>query len=69
MLYPAWRELGREDADADARSEHQEMKEALVILSRTEPGQPEFEQRFWRGRPRDCAPVGLLSASAPASWE
>ena len=44
VLYPAWRELGMSDADADARSENQEMKEALVVLSRTEPGEPEFEQ-------------------------
>ncbi len=36
----AWRTPTR------TRAEYQEMKEALVILSRTEPGQPEFAQPF-----------------------
>lgn len=44
VLYPLWPELGMEDENKDARQEHQEMKELLVVLDKSEPGEPEFEQ-------------------------
>lgn len=44
VLYPLWLELGMEDENKDAREEHQEMKDLLVVLAKTEPGEPEFEE-------------------------
>jgi hypothetical protein len=44
VLYPIWKEIGMEDERDDAGHEHQEINELLVVLGRTEPGQPEFEQ-------------------------
>ena len=44
VLYPLWDELGMADAKQDAVSEHQQLKELLVVLDKGEPGQPEFEQ-------------------------
>ncbi|MGY1887465.1 alpha/beta hydrolase fold domain-containing protein [Blastococcus sp. SYSU DS0753] len=44
VLYPIWPELGMTDEHDDAEHEHQEIKELLVVLGRTEPGEDEFEQ-------------------------
>jgi acetyl esterase len=44
VLYPIWPEVGMTDEHDDAEHEHQEIKEHLVVLGRTEPGEPEFEQ-------------------------
>ncbi len=43
MLYPLWREVGMEHENADARDEHQQIKELLVQLNRHDPGESEFE--------------------------
>ena len=43
VLYPVWEEVGMVEANADARSEHQQMKELLVTLDRTDPGEAKFE--------------------------
>lgn len=43
VLYPIWPEIGMTDEHDDAEHEHQQIKELLVTLGRTEPGQPEFE--------------------------
>ena len=44
VLYPIWTEVGMEAENSDATGEHQEIKNLLVTLARTEPGEPEFEQ-------------------------
>ncbi|WP_299951439.1 alpha/beta hydrolase fold domain-containing protein [uncultured Modestobacter sp.] len=44
VLYPIWTEIGMTDEHDDAEHEHQQIKELLVVLGRTEPGQPEFEE-------------------------
>ncbi|SEK69980.1 Acetyl esterase/lipase [Blastococcus sp. DSM 46786] len=44
VLYPIWTEIGMTDEHDDAEHEHQEIKETLVVLGRTEPGEQEFEQ-------------------------
>ena len=44
VLYPIWPEVGMRDEHDDAEHEHQEIKELLVVLGRTEPGEAEFEQ-------------------------
>ncbi|MGY2084418.1 alpha/beta hydrolase fold domain-containing protein [Blastococcus sp. SYSU DS0539] len=44
VLYPIWPEIGMTDEHDDAEHEHQQIKELLVVLGRTEPGQAEFEQ-------------------------
>ena len=44
VLYPVWEEVGMVDANQDARAEHNHMKELLVTLDRTDPGEAEFEQ-------------------------
>lgn len=44
VLYPIWPEIGMTDEHDDAEHEHQQIKELLVTLGRTEPGQPEFEE-------------------------
>ena len=44
VMYPLWRELGMDDEDEDARDEHGDIKELLVTLDRSDPGEPEFEQ-------------------------
>ncbi|MGX5654692.1 alpha/beta hydrolase fold domain-containing protein [Geodermatophilus nigrescens] len=44
VLYPIWPGIGMTDEHDDAEHEHQQIKELLVTLGRTEPGQPEFEQ-------------------------
>ncbi len=43
VMYPIWRELGMDEFDDDARQEHGDIKELLVTLGRTEPGEAEFE--------------------------
>lgn len=43
VMYPIWRELGMDEFDDDAREEHGDIKELLVTLGRTEPGEAEFE--------------------------
>jgi acetyl esterase len=43
VLYPMWDELGMTDEKADAQSEHQKLKELLVVLDKTEPGDSDFE--------------------------
>ncbi|MCU1679048.1 MAG: putative lipase, partial [Frankiales bacterium] len=42
--YPALRDVGMGHDSDEALDEHQEMKEALVVLARTVPGEPEFER-------------------------
>jgi acetyl esterase/lipase len=44
VLYPIWPQVGMTDEHEDAEHEHQQIKELLVVLGRTEPGQPEFEE-------------------------
>ncbi|HYH24608.1 MAG TPA: alpha/beta hydrolase fold domain-containing protein [Blastococcus sp.] len=44
VLYPIWPEIGMTDEHDDAEHEHQQIKELLVTLGRTEPGETEFEQ-------------------------
>ncbi|TYP88452.1 alpha/beta hydrolase fold domain-containing protein [Blastococcus xanthinilyticus] len=44
VLYPIWPEIGMTDEHEDAEHEHQRIKELLVVLGRTEPGETEFEQ-------------------------
>ncbi|WP_148575986.1 alpha/beta hydrolase fold domain-containing protein [Nocardioides caldifontis] len=48
VLYPDWPEVGMEDEHDDAEHEHQQIKELLVVLGRTEPGEQEFEQALAR---------------------
>ena len=43
VLYPLWDELGMSDEKADAQSEHQKLKELLVVLDKSEPGEAAFE--------------------------
>jgi acetyl esterase len=44
VLYPLWPELGMTDEHDDAEHEHQQIKELLVVLGRSEPGEHAFEQ-------------------------
>ena len=44
VLYPLWDEAGMTDDKHDAQGEHQRLKELLVVLDKSDPGQPEFEQ-------------------------
>lgn len=44
VLYPIWPGIGMTDEHEDAEQEHQEIKELLVTLGRTEPGEAEFEE-------------------------
>ncbi|MGY1750827.1 alpha/beta hydrolase fold domain-containing protein [Modestobacter sp. SYSU DS0511] len=44
VLYPIWPEIGMTDEHDDAEHEHQQIKELLVTLGRTQPGEPEFEE-------------------------
>ena len=44
VLYPIWSEIGMQDEHDDAEHEHQRIKELLVTLGRTEPGETDFEQ-------------------------
>jgi acetyl esterase len=44
VLYPIWPELGMEDEHEDAEHEHRQIKDLLVVLGKTEPGQAEFEE-------------------------
>ncbi len=48
VLYPIWPEVGMEDEHEDAEHEHQQIKELLATLGRTEPGEDEFEQSLTR---------------------
>ena len=48
VLYPIWPELGMTDEHDDAEHEHQQIKELLVVLGRSEPGEEEFEQALSR---------------------
>ena len=44
VLYPLWDELGMSEEKRDAQGEHQELKELLVVLDKSDPGEPTFEQ-------------------------
>lgn len=44
VMYPIWLELGMREENTDAREEHADIKEQLVVLDRTEPGEEEFEK-------------------------
>jgi len=44
VLYPELVKHGMQEDSDEARGEHQVMKDALVVLDRTEPGEPEFEE-------------------------
>ena len=44
VLYPAFIECGMESDSTEDRDEHADMKEALVVLERTEPSEAEFEE-------------------------
>ena len=44
VLYPLWPEVGMTDEHEDAEREHREIKDLLVVLGRTEPGEREFEK-------------------------
>jgi acetyl esterase len=48
VLYPVWLEAGMGDANHDARREHQGVKDRLLALDHSEPGQPEFEEALAR---------------------
>jgi len=48
VLYPIWAEIGMQDEHDDAEHEHQQIKELLVVLGRTEPGETEFEGALTR---------------------
>lgn len=48
VLYPIWPEIGMTDEHDDAEHEHQQIKELLVTLGRTEPGEQEFEEALSR---------------------
>lgn len=48
VLYPIWPEIGMQDEQDDAEQEHREIKDLLVVLGRTEPGQQEFEEALTR---------------------
>jgi acetyl esterase len=43
VLYPIWPEVGMTDEHEDAQHEHREIKDLLVVLGRSEPGRPTFE--------------------------
>jgi acetyl esterase len=43
VLYPLWKEVGMEGEHDDAQQEHQEIKELLLTLGRSGPGETEFE--------------------------
>jgi acetyl esterase/lipase len=48
LVYPAMREAFGDEPVDEARDDHQAMKDALVILDRGEPGEPEFEEALGR---------------------
>jgi acetyl esterase len=48
VLYPIWPEVGMTDEHDDAEHEHQEIKDLLVVLGRTDPGDQEFEEALAR---------------------
>lgn len=48
VLYPELADAGEPDESAQAREEHQLVKELLVVLNRTEPGDPDFESALTR---------------------
>jgi acetyl esterase len=48
VLYPIWPEVGMTDEHEDAEHEHQQIKDLLVVLGRTEPGDEEFEEALTR---------------------
>ena len=48
VLYPIWDEIGMTEENHDAVSEHQAIKDMLVVLGRTQPGEPEFEGTLTR---------------------
>lgn len=48
VLYPVWPEIGMADEHDDAEHEHQQIKELLVTLGRTDPGESEFEDALAR---------------------
>ncbi|MCZ2829028.1 alpha/beta hydrolase fold domain-containing protein [Modestobacter sp. VKM Ac-2986] len=43
VLYPIWKEIGMEEENHDATGEHQQIKDLLVTLGDTQPGEPAFE--------------------------
>jgi acetyl esterase len=48
VLYPIWPEVGMADEHDDAEHEHQQIKELLVTLGRTGPGEAQFEEALTR---------------------
>ena len=48
VLYPVWPEIGMKDEHDDAEHEHQQIKELLVTLGRSDPGEEEFEEALRR---------------------
>jgi acetyl esterase len=48
VLYPIWPEVGMADEHDDAEHEHQQIKELLVTLGRTQPGEAQFEEALTR---------------------
>ncbi|RBY95372.1 alpha/beta hydrolase [Blastococcus sp. TF02-8] len=44
VLYPIWPEIGMTDEHDDAEHEHQQIKDLLVVLGRTDPGETQFEE-------------------------
>jgi acetyl esterase len=44
VLYPEMASAGETDEAAEGRDEHQAAKQQLVVLDRSDPGDPEFEQ-------------------------
>ena len=48
VLYPIWPEIGMTDEHDDAEHEHQQIKELLVVLGRTDPGDRDFEEALTR---------------------
>jgi acetyl esterase len=45
VLYPIWPEIGMTDEHDDAEHEHQQIKELLVVLGRTDPGTATSKRR------------------------
>jgi acetyl esterase len=58
VLYPIWPEIGMTDENDDAEHEHQQIKELLVVLGRTDPGDGDFEEALTSLRPARSAGAG-----------
>jgi acetyl esterase/lipase len=48
VLYPLWHEAGMTDQHDEAEHVHQQIKDQLAVLGRTEPGELEFERALAR---------------------